>query len=102
MIDSKAVIANLETLSQAAFSVDTTHQDSINTFIYVGEYGLAMEGIADAYLKGNVRMPTDLFQMFEKLATLMDLNSDPEYEAVAEFTKIHGSAPSRASDAKIS
>jgi hypothetical protein len=55
------------------------------TFIEVGEYGLALDEIAYAYLDAARTMPPDIFEMFEKLAMMLDLAQDPEFAGVARI-----------------
>jgi hypothetical protein len=54
-------------------------------FIDVGEYGLALDGIACAYLDSGKTMPADMFHIFERLAVSMDLERDEEYDAVRKL-----------------
>ncbi len=87
-----AIRANLVALHQAASSVDGWDGKRGQTFIEVGEYGLALDEIAYAYLDGGKTMPAELFNVFEKLASMMELEKEPEYEGVARLqaiTKAH-------------
>ncbi len=98
MFDYKAAKESLELLYAAAASLRGDYNDQIRRFIDVGEYGLALDGIADTYITTNAAMPANLFQLFEKLASDMDLSSDPEFSGVAELRKIQAaSVPSPAS-----
>lgn len=87
MFDYQNVRDGLETLHQAALALERYHKDQAKEFIEVGEYGLALDTIADAYLVSEVSMEADHFSLFEKLATSMDLASDPEYSGVAQLRK---------------
>ncbi len=53
----------------------------------MGEYGLALDGIADAYMTSNVRMPPDLFAVLDQLVSHMDLAGDPEFSGLVAFRK---------------
>jgi len=52
-------------------------------FIQVGEYALALDSMAYAYLENNMPMAPDQFEIFDKLAAAMELEKDPEYDGVA-------------------
>jgi hypothetical protein len=92
MFDYKAAKESLELLYAAAASLRGDYNDQIRRFIDVGEYGLALDGIADTYITTNAAMPANLFQLFEKLASDMDLSSDPEFSGVAELRKIQAAS----------
>lgn len=49
----------------------------------MGEYGLALDEIAYVYLNNDKPMPADQFRTFEKLAIMMELEKDAEYDGVA-------------------
>ena len=87
MFDYKATKEGFEILYASIKSLDRQYNHQIREFIDVGEYGLALDGIADAYMTSSASMPLALFQLFDKLATDMDLASDPEFSGVAEFRK---------------
>jgi len=77
--------ADLAALHQAASGIEGWNGKQGWEFITVGEYGLALDEIAYAYVDGGTEMPTALFNIFEKLANTMELESDPEYEGVARL-----------------
>ena len=72
-------------LHHAASRLGGWRKDQNEKFIDVGEYALALDGVAYAYLDNNEPMPADLFEIFESLAVEMDMERDPEYAAVAEL-----------------
>lgn len=92
MFDYQAVRKDLEQLHQATFSIKGYFKAQVAELIYVGEYNLALDTIAAAYLSNNLRMPTDLFTIFDYLARVMDLENDSEFTAVAELLKFQGTA----------
>lgn len=85
MVDWERVVADLETLHRAASEIDGWDKQQVATFIQVGEWGLALDDIAYAYLKTGFAMPADLFLLFEKLAVEMEMEGDEDYEAVAQL-----------------
>ena len=87
MFDYQVVRTGLETLHRAASPLAGYFEDQAAEFIKVGEYSLALDTIADAYLNNKVRMPANLFIIFEDLAKAMELDGDPEFDAVAKLRK---------------
>ncbi|MEJ1977407.1 MAG: hypothetical protein WDN49_16190 [Acetobacteraceae bacterium] len=87
MLDCKTISADLPTLQQAASSIDELQKNQAATLIRVGEYGPALDVIAYASLNNRKTMPAELFAVFEKLATVMELDGDPELEGVARLVK---------------
>lgn len=87
MFDYKAAQEGLEVLYASIEPLKGKFNHQIRKFIDVGEYGLALDGIADAYTTSNVSMPLALFQLLDKLAIDMDLASDPEFSDLTEFRK---------------
>ena len=83
--DWKAIVADLSLLNEAVAGFDKRYVEQRQTFIRVGEYDLALDGIAAAYLDNKVEIPPDLFQVFEKLAVPLDTEKAPEYDSVAEL-----------------
>lgn len=80
-----AIRNDLTVLHKAASATDDWDGKQARTFIDVGEYGLALDEIAYAYLDSGRTMPPDMFETFEKLATMMDLAQDAEFEGVARL-----------------
>ena len=78
----KKIEADLVVLHRATSGIEGWQGDLAQEFIDVGEYGLALDGIACAYLDSGKTMPDDLFQIFERLAVCMDLERDEEYDGV--------------------
>ena len=89
MFDYKATQEGLEVLYASIEPLMGRYNHQIRQYIDVGEYGLALDGIAYAYATSNVSMSSVLFQLLDKLATDMDLASDPEFSALTEFRKTH-------------
>lgn len=85
MFDCKRVLADLETLYYAASEIDGWDRNQTATFIRVGEYGLALDEIAYAYLNSSTPMPGRLFQLLEKLAVEMEVDGGEEYGDVARL-----------------
>ena len=85
MFDYRTILADLEALYYAASEIEGWDKNQAATFIRVGEYGLALEEIAYAYLNSATPMPGHLFQIFERLAVQMELEGDEEYEDVAQL-----------------
>ena len=83
MFDYQSVKVGLDILYDAASIYDGWQKDQTSEFIKVGEYGLALDGIAYAYLHNHNPMPPKLYELFAKLAAMMDLKSDPELQGVA-------------------
>ena len=90
MFDYETAAAHLQILYEAASALDGWHKDQAEDFIKVGEYGLALDGIAYAYLVNKVTMPARLFGLFEELAVSMGLDRDPEFDGVAKLRKSQG------------
>jgi len=80
-----AIRNDLTALHKAASAIDDWDGKQGRTFIDVGEYGLALDEIAYAYLDADRTMPPEMFKTFEKLATMMDLAQDAELEGVAKL-----------------
>ncbi len=80
-----AIRNDLAVLHKAASAIDGWNGKQGRTFIEVGEYGLALDEIAYAYLDAGRAMPLDIFETFEKLAMMMDLAQDPEFDGVARI-----------------
>ena len=92
MFDYETAHKNLQTLHRATSALEGWNGQQSATFIRVGEYGLALDEIAYAYLDGKVAMPAKLFQLFEELSVSMALGSNPEFEGVARLRKTQGAA----------
>jgi len=85
MLDCRKALADLETLYYAASEIDDWDRNQTATFIRVGEYGLALDEIAYAYLDSATPMPGHLFRIFERLAVEMEMEGDAEYADVAQL-----------------
>ena len=84
-MDWEIIVASLENLHLAASAIDGWNKRQTETYIKVGEWGLALNGISYAYLNSGKAMPVDLFQVFEKLAVDMEMDGDEDYEGVAQL-----------------
>jgi hypothetical protein len=87
MFDYKAIKVDLLKLYEAASVVGGRRDSQIEQFISVGEYSLALDGIADTYLAKNIPIANDLFKIFEELAIAMDLEDDQEFREVGRLIK---------------
>ena len=85
MLDWEIIVADLETLHRAASDIDGWNKKQTETYIRVGEWGLALNGISYAYLNNGKAMPADLFEVFEKLAVDMEMDGDEDYEGVGQL-----------------
>ena len=86
--DYEAAISGLTLLNQAVRVFDRRYPGQIEEFISVGEYSLALDDIASCYLDGNVPVPPDLFEVFERLAAMMDVEHDECCDAAAKLLAI--------------
>ena len=83
--DSDKVKSGLSFLYEEASRLDSWHKEHAEEFIRVGEYSLALDSIAYAYLLNDKPMPSDQLDVFNRLAVAMDLENDPEYDGVARL-----------------
>ena len=88
-----AIRNDLTALHRATSTIDGWDGKQALTFIEVGEYGLALDEIAYAYLDAERSMPIDMFKTFEKLATTMDLAQDAEFVGVARLRASQAGSP---------
>lgn len=87
MFDYKAAVDDLSILNRAVSVFDNEFEEQTEEFIRVGEYSLALDDIASAYLVNEVSMPANLFRIFEKLALAMNVGGDDEYASAAKLLK---------------
>ncbi len=87
MMEYQAIKQNLYALHEAASIYGGWDKEQASTFIRVGEYGLALDSIAYAYLSNDALMPPDIYAIFEQLADTMKLDDDPEFEGVAHLKR---------------
>lgn len=80
--------ADLEQLYEAVPSIGAGDLDQVRVYIDVGEYGLALDDLADRYLEAKKLLPPDIRGLFDKLATRMGMKSGDEWRAVAELLSI--------------
>ena len=76
---------DVEKLFESTLKFKSQYSNQTKEYIYVGEYGLALDDIAEVYLKNNEMMPPDLFQIFKHLATIMELEKDEEYQGAIKL-----------------
>ena len=77
--------SGLQRIFDAAVSNGFEWKDHVRTMIYVGEWALALDEMAAAYLNNNIPIQNDILNLFEELATSMKMVPGDEYEAVAEL-----------------
>ena len=92
--DGQDVRSSLLLMWYAASHFDGWSKDDADQYIRVGEYGLALDSIAYAYLVNDVLMAADQFVIFQNLATVMQLLNDPEYDGVARLLARANQTPS--------
>lgn len=85
MFDYERAFNELNILYESASKIDDWDKDLAEEFIRVGEYGLALDEIAYAYLNSGTAMPTDLFEVFERLAVAMRMEGKEDFEDVAQL-----------------
>lgn len=79
------VRSDLLSLYKSASRLDGWNKENVDQYIKVGEYPLALDSVAYAYLENDTPMPSDQFAVFESLAAMMQLEGDPEYDGVARL-----------------
>lgn len=85
--------SNLSVLYKTASHLGGWNKKHADEFIRVGEYAFALDSVAYAYLENNIPMTPDQFEIFDKLATAMELEKDPEYDGVARLRAQAKEAP---------
>ena len=87
MLDRTTIVSGLVSLYRAAPKVADWDKNMVEEFIRVGEWELALDEIAGAYLDNGAVMPADLFEIFEKLAVEINIEDNDEglFEDVAEL-----------------
>jgi hypothetical protein len=83
--EHSVIRTDLAVLHEAASAIDGWDGNQGRTFIEVGEYGVALDEIAHAYLDARKTVPCEMFKTFEKLAMLMDLAQEAELDGVARL-----------------
>ena len=91
--DYEFAISGLTLLNQAVRVFDQRYPGDIEQLIYVGEYSLALDGIASCYLDGNAPVPLDLFKVFERFAVMMDVEDDEYCDCAAKLLVVSRSRP---------
>lgn len=85
--------SDLSLLYKTASHLGGWNKEHADEFIRVGEYALALDSVAYAYLENNIPMAPDQFEIFDKLAAAMELEKDPEYDGVARLRAQAKAAP---------
>lgn len=87
MSDRMTIVSGLINLYRAVPKVDEWDKNMVEEFIRVGEWELALDEIAGAYLESSTVMPADLFEIFERLAVEINIEENDEglFEDVAEL-----------------
>lgn len=83
--DGQKVRSDLLVLCKAASHLSGWDKEHADQYIRVGEYPLALDSVAYAYLENDTPMPIDQFSIFEELAAVTQLEDDPEYDGVARL-----------------
>jgi hypothetical protein len=83
--DAQKVRSDLLALCKSASHLSGWNKEDADQYIRVGEYPLALDSVAYAYLENDTPMPDDRFAMFVNLAAMMQLEGDPEYDGVARL-----------------
>ena len=92
---SDEIRSDLSILYEAVRKLNGWHNDLADEYIRVGEYALALDSIAYAYLNNNIPMPPDQFKVLDRLATSMKLEKDPEYDGVIRIRACRAGTPNR-------
>jgi len=83
--DQDWIEAGLEKLYDASAMFAGVNRQQVREYIDVGEYGLALDDLADVHLKTGKPVPADIVQLFDALAMKMDVKQGDEWQAVAEI-----------------
>jgi len=67
----------------ATSTLDHWNKDHVDTLIDVGEYSLALDELASAYINSGKPVSQEISKLFEILATKMQMVPGDEYEGVA-------------------
>lgn len=77
--------SDIELIYRLISGIGGWDHEQVRKYMDVGEYSLALDDLADAYLRSGESASADLLYRFEALATKMGMENDPEYQAVAEL-----------------
>lgn len=69
-------------LQNAAMSFKPEEVSEVSDFIAVGEYGLALQTFVDIVVEERRRISLDVFRFIEKLASLMMISGEIEWEKI--------------------
>ncbi len=79
------VETGLEQLYKEILSNGNVINSQIRQYIDAGEYGLALDDLADLYIETKNPLPSATLVLFDALATKMKMKSGDEWLAVAEI-----------------
>jgi len=83
--DRDWIEAGLEKLYDALAMFAGVNRQQVREYIDVGEYGLALDDLADIHLTTGKPVPADIVQLFDALALKMGMKQGDEWQAVAEI-----------------
>lgn len=75
----------LEQLYREILSNGNVNNSQVRQYINVGEYGLALDDLADLYIATKNPLSSATLVLFDDLATKMKMKSGDEWLAVAEI-----------------
>ncbi len=86
--DMEWIELGLERLFEQSFGLDSDHRRYVREYIDVGEYGLALDNLAYIFIRLAAKpLPTEIRELFEKLALKMGISDGDEWEGVAKVRK---------------
>ena len=85
MFDYEQVLKDLEKIHHDSSYLEGYDYRQVSEYIYVGEYGLALDTISYDYISNDTPMSENLFEIFKKLVKMMDLLDDPEWNSIKEL-----------------
>jgi hypothetical protein len=83
--ECRKIEGDLNRLFEAVPSKEIGSHDQIRQYIDVGEYGLALDDLADVYLGDRQSLTPSLRSLFDGLANKMGMKSGDQWQAVAEI-----------------
>ncbi len=86
--DRDWIEAGLNTLCTDAGVVSNADCGQVRKYIDVGEYGLALDDLADIHLATGKPIPPDRRALFDTLAMKMGIRHGDEWQAVAAIRAI--------------
>lgn len=83
--NATTVRSGLAALFDAAPVFEGWNPKQTRTYIRVGEYSLALDDLAHAFLDSGKTISPEHFQLFETLAAQMEMETNPEFQGVARL-----------------